>query len=75
MKRLLEMNPQTPVQSPRLRLVTLNGRRLPDPLDQVAPIDEPERPLEVEFVGLTEEEQLRALAAFPGGRRFVLRPV
>lgn len=32
-----------------------------------------ETPLEVEIIGLTPEEQVRVLAAFPGGRRFRLR--
>ena len=39
----------------------------------IGPIDGPETPLEVEFVGLTEDEQRAALAAFPGGRRFILK--
>jgi hypothetical protein len=59
----------------RLWLAASNGRRLPSPAGDVAPIDQPERPLEVEFIGLSELEQLRALAGFPGGRRFVLKPL
>ena len=56
---------------PRLWLAARDGRRLaPEPLN---PIDEPEAPLEVEFVGLTLEEQHAALSAFPGGRRFILK--
>lgn len=39
---------------------------------EVGDIDGPETPLPVEFVGLTEAEQRAALAAFPGGRRFIL---
>jgi len=39
----------------------------------VAPIDAPEVPMVVSFEGLTKAEQQAALAAFPGGRRFVLR--
>lgn len=62
-------------RTPRLWLATRNGRYLPDPVDDVAPIDEPERQLEVEFVGLTDAEQARALAGFPGGRRFVLKRI
>ena len=38
----------------------------------VAPVDEPETPLTVEFEGLTPDEQRAALAAFPGGKRFQL---
>jgi len=53
-----------------LRLVTKDG-------EQLAPcalpsIDAPEEILVVSFVGLTEAEQRRALAAYPGGRRFRL---
>jgi hypothetical protein len=43
--------------------------------DRVPAIDAPESELDVTFVGLTDEEQRAALAAFPGGRRFRLRPV
>lgn len=70
----LRKNGEPVVTRPRLWLAAVDGRRLPHPLDEVAPVDEPERMLEVEFVGLSEIEQLRALAAFPGGRRFVLKP-
>jgi hypothetical protein len=38
----------------------------------MAPAALPESPIEVEFEGLTLDEQRAALAAFPGGRRFVL---
>ena len=62
-------------KTPCLWLAAANGRRLPDPGGEVAPADQPEHPLEVEFVGLSEAEQLRALAGFPGGRRFVLKQV
>jgi hypothetical protein len=57
---------------PRLWLAAAEGVRLPPPRDAIAPIEKPELPLEVEFEGLTMEEQRAALAAFPGGRRFVL---
>jgi hypothetical protein len=40
--------------------------------ETIAPANEPEAVLEVEFEGLTEAEQRAALAAFPGGRRFRL---
>jgi hypothetical protein len=39
---------------------------------EVGRIDGEEVPLGVEFVGLSESEQRRALAAFPGGKRFYL---
>lgn len=39
---------------------------------QVAPIDQPELPMTISFEGLTPAEQQAALAAFPGGKRFVL---
>ena len=57
-----------------LWLAATDGRRLPRRHQRppVAPIDAPETPLTVEFIGLTEAEQRAALAAFPGGRRFVL---
>jgi hypothetical protein len=57
---------------PHLYLAADEGVRLPDPRLAVAPIDAPEVPLEIEFEGLTLEEQRAALASFPGGRRFVL---
>jgi hypothetical protein len=57
---------------PRLWLAADEGVRLPAPRGAIAPIDKPELPLEIEFEGLTLEEQRAALAAFPGGRRFVL---
>jgi hypothetical protein len=57
---------------PHLWLAARDGTRLPEPVN---PVDEPEVPLEIEFVGLSEEEQLRALAAFPGGKRFTLKSV
>ena len=42
------------------------------PISQVAPMNEPESIMTISFEGLTEREQEAALAAFPGGRRFVL---
>jgi hypothetical protein len=54
----------------RLWLAVANGRALRRP--EVAPIDAPELTMTVRFEGLTEAEQRAALAAFPGGRRFVL---
>jgi hypothetical protein len=53
----------------KLWLAAANGRALKRP---VAPIDGPELAMTVRFEGLTEAEQQAALAAFPGGRRFVL---
>jgi hypothetical protein len=58
---------------PRLWLAAVNGHLRHYPEEPLNPIDEPEAPLEVEFVGLTDAEQRAALAAFPGGRRFVLK--
>ena len=43
------------------------GRRAPVPA-----IDAPESKMLVSFIGLTEAEQRKALAGFPGGKRFVL---
>ena len=58
---------------PRLWLAAVKGARQPYPHEPILPIDQPEAPLEVEFVGLTEQEQRHALAGFPGGRRFILK--
>lgn len=56
-----------------LWLAASEGRRLQRPAaERVGRIDGPEMPMEVEFFGLTETEQRAALAAFPGGKRFVL---
>lgn len=54
----------------RLWLAAANGRTLTRPA--VAPIDGPEAVMTVRFEGLSEAEQQAALAAFPGGKRFVL---
>lgn len=56
-----------------LWLAASEGRRLRPPMSElVGDIDGPEIPMEVEFFGITEAEQRAALAAFPGGKRFVL---
>ena len=56
-----------------LWLAASDGRRLERPLaSQVADVAAPETPMEVEFYGITDAEQRAALAAFPGGQRFVL---
>jgi hypothetical protein len=57
---------------PKPWLVAAHGRRLSRTDEIIAPPDEPEAILEVEFEGLTEAEQQTALAGFPGGRRFRL---
>ena len=54
-----------------LRLATSDGEHL---VDHVPATDIPEELLFVSFEGITEEEQRAALAAFPGGKRFVLVP-
>lgn len=51
-----------------LRHVTRDGDRLLE----MSPIAEPEARMQVTFEGLTEAQQLKALAAFPGGGRFTL---
>lgn len=61
------------IASVRPWLAVSDGVHLQDPSERVAPIDAPEAPIEVEFVGISEDEQRAALAAFPGGRRFVLK--
>lgn len=61
-----------PKRASALWLAASHGRRLPRTHEPLAAIDEPETELEVEFEGLTEAEQRRALEGFPGGRRFTL---
>lgn len=51
-----------------LRLATRDGEQLV----HIPAISEPEAEMQIVFEGLTEAEQLRALAAFPGGARFTL---
>jgi len=64
-----------PPKARRLYLATRDGRRVgPEAVTGNVPsTNAPEAPLEVAFVGLTEDEQRAALAAFPGGRRFRLK--
>jgi len=54
----------------KLWLAAANGRKLRHP--EIAPIDAPERVMSIRFEGLSDAEQQAALAAFPGGKRFVL---
>jgi hypothetical protein len=54
----------------RLWLAAANGVRLEPP--RVAPIEGPELRMTVRFEGISEADQRKALAAFPGGKRFVL---
>lgn len=49
----------------------LYDHRRPSPV-HIPPKDAPETIMTISFVGLSEREQEAALAAFPGGRRFVL---
>ncbi len=56
----------------RLRLASSNTRPRAARLAEIAPIHAPETPMTVTFEGLTPAQQAAALAAFPGGRRFVL---
>ena len=59
-------------QQPRLWLATEDGETLPPPRESVNAIIEAEVPLEIQFEGLSLEQQRAALTGFPGGRRFVL---
>jgi hypothetical protein len=59
-------------RAPRLWLAAENGEQLPAPAQWLPPLEGPELPLEIEFEGLTHQEQRAALSAFPGGRRFIL---
>jgi hypothetical protein len=59
-----------------LRLATSAGRAPADPSRRPMPglFGAAEAPMVVSFEGLTEAQQRRALATFPGGRRFALGP-
>ena len=57
----------------RLWLAAVEGATRPYPREPIHPQDQPETQIEVEFTGISETEQRAALAAFPGGRRFVLK--
>lgn len=64
---------EPPLAHAPLWLAASNGRRLRRPVSElVADINGPETIMEIEFFGITEAEQRAALAAFPGGKRFVL---
>ena len=64
----------SPVASRRAKswLAAAHDARL-RPTNAIAPIDAPELPMTISFEGLTTAEQHAALAAFPGGKRFVLQ--
>jgi len=64
----------SPVASRRAKswLAAAHDARL-RPTNPIAPIDAPELPMVVRFEGLTAVEQQAALAAFPGGKRFMLQ--
>lgn len=54
---------------PALRLVAAEG----GPVVYNVPVSGvPEEPLQVSFTGINSDEQRAALAAFPGGKRFIL---
>jgi len=72
-KRSPHPSVEMPLAHAPLWLAASDGRRLRRPVSEtVADINAPEATMEVEFFGLTEAEQRAALAAFPGGKRFVL---
>lgn len=63
----------TSIEAGRRARLALAAMQHPGPAAlHVAPPDEPETIMVVSFEGLTEREQEAALAAFPGGKRFVL---
>jgi hypothetical protein len=70
-EKAMSNNPKKP--SPHLYLVTRDGVRVA--ADRVPAVEAPETELDVTFVGLSDAEQRAALASFPGGRRFRLKPV
>ncbi|WP_417309708.1 hypothetical protein [Devosia sp.] len=55
-----------------LWLAASDGRRLRQPSRPISHLDAPERVMKVRFEGIDESQQRAALAAFPGGGRFVL---
>jgi len=67
----LTSRPRAP-RPARLWVAASHGTRRAAPI-QIAPAGAPELPMVVSFEGLTPDEQRAALAAFPGGRRFVLQ--
>lgn len=69
-RQVLRLTSPNASRRARLWLAAANGRALPRP--SIAPIDGPEVLMTVRFEGLSESEQKTALAAFPGGKRFVL---
>ncbi len=71
MERHVMMKAPAGAHRPVLRLAAEYGGRLAD-RQEIAPIDSPELPMTVRFEGITPAQQRAALAAFPGGRRFVL---
>ncbi len=64
----------TPAEANLRARLALGGRVRPmaRQVPHVTPKDEPEAIMVITFEGLTEREQEAALAAFPGGKRFVL---
>ncbi len=62
-----------PLAHAPLWLAAAEGRVLKRPAPAIGPSDGPETEMEIEFFGISEAEQRRALAAFPGGRRFTLK--
>ena len=62
------MSVKSDTKVPHLRLAAVNGRHV----ENVPARSMPETTLVVSFQGLTEAEQRKALAAFPGGSRFKL---
>lgn len=61
-----------PASRSHLWLAVAEGARYPLPSEAIDRQHAPEATLEIEFTGITEAQQISALAAFPGGRRFVL---
>ena len=59
---------------PPLWLAASYGRQVARETEPQGEINSPEAPMTVVFEGLTEDEQRRALASFPGGKRFILAP-
>ena len=71
-RRAIRLTSPAASRRAKLWLAAANDRRL-RPTMPIAPIDADEVPMAISFEGLTPAEQHRVLAAFPGGKRFVLQ--
>jgi hypothetical protein len=71
-RRVIRLTSPAASRRAKFWLAASNDERL-RPTAPIAPVNAPELPMTVSFEGLTIAEQRAALAAFPGGKRFVLQ--